>query len=277
MVDTYLYNFQTKELIKENPPSRKSMDQIAVSLPPGVYSTIRTYEKRYALHLKLHIHRILEGFFLSNHDFPYELNDIRSQINSILNQECCDIRFRLHVPFESPELCYILVEDLPAYPDHYFTQGVCVKTNHLERNNPKAKLTNFIKLSLQEKELIKKENIEESIIVDKAGNLLEGISSNFFAVMDSELFTADDESVLPGITRKIVIEEALNKINFQPVNIKNLIKISEAFITSTSRNIMPVVKIDQVPIANQQPGSCTTELMKRFKTRIKKETETILI
>ncbi|MAT44501.1 MAG: hypothetical protein CL609_19375 [Anaerolineaceae bacterium] len=279
MVDSWIYNFFHKTLIKTDIGADKTMDQAAISLPEGVYTTIRTYDKKYALHLKLHLERILEGFEISNYSFDFDVNELRSAITSILNQNCCDLRLRLHVPFEHPEMCYIFAEDLPKYPDCYYANGVDVKTNKLERNNPKAKLTNFIHKSLQEKELIKTKGYEESIIVDSFGNLLEGLTSNFFGVMNNCLYTADD-NVLDGITRKIVLELAedlhINTI-FEAIKIKDISKLDEAFITSTSRNIMPVKRINDIPVGNITPGPITTQLMDRINQRIKSETEVITI
>ncbi len=69
MVDSWIYNFNNKTLIKTDNATDKTMDQAAICLPEGVYTTIRTYEKKYALHLKLHLERVLEGFEISNLPF----------------------------------------------------------------------------------------------------------------------------------------------------------------------------------------------------------------
>ena len=64
--------------------------------------------------------------------------------------------------------------------------------------------------------------------------LLEGLSSNFFAVISDVLYTAEDE-VLNGATREIILLEAENEkiqIKFDPINYSNLKKIDEAFISS---------------------------------------------
>ncbi len=279
MVDSWIYNFHTKTLKATDIADGKTMDQAAICLPEGVYTTIRTYEKKYALHLKLHLERVLEGFEISNYTFRYDVNELRSAITSILNQNCCDLRLRLHVPFKHSEMCYIFAEELPSYPESFFTKGVDVKTNNLARNNPKAKLTNFINKSLQEKEFIKIKGFEESIIVDSSGDLLEGLTSNFFGVIENCLYTAD-KNVLDGITRKIVLELAEDlhiKTIYESVNIKDISKLNEAFITSTSRNIMPVKRINDILIGTNSPGPITRQLMDQIEKRIKSETEVITI
>ncbi len=279
MIDAWIYNFNYKTLVKTDLPAGKTLDQAAIHLPEGIYTTIRTYEKRYALHLKLHLERIIEGFKISNYSFDYDVNELRSAITSILNQSCCDQRIRLHIPFRHPDVCYIFAEDLPQYPVMYYTQGIDVKMNTLKRNNPKAKSTKFIQKSLKEKEAIKHQGFEESIIVDSSGNLLEGLTSNFFAVKHSCLYTAD-EDVLDGITRKVVLELAADlhiPIIYQAIHIEELDQIQEAFITSTSRNIMPIKRIDNQPIGAGSPGPITTQLMDKIEKRIISETEVITI
>ncbi len=86
---------------------------------------------------------------------------------------------------------------------------------------------------------------------------MEGLTSNFFGVIGNCLYTADQD-VLHGITRKIVLEladdlkiETLSKA----VNTKDIPHLNEAFITSTSRNIMPVKRINDIQIGTKTPGS----------------------
>lgn len=278
-IRTWQYHFPKKELKEIKSSQANSVDETALSIPEGVYTTIRTYEKKYVLHLKLHLNRLIEGFEFSKISFIYEINDLRGVINAILGDYCCDLRIRLHIPFSTPETCYIFVEELPQYAMELYKEGVKVKTNRLKRVNPKVKLTNFIKQSMAEKQLIKNSGIEESIMVDSNGFLLEGVSSNFFAIVENALYTAE-ENVLHGITRKILLEEAekLNlRIHLQPINIKDLNLIDEAFITSTSRNVMPIQSIDKIMIGDGKPGTITNQLIMHFLKRIKSETETIII
>ncbi len=65
------------------------------------------------------------------------------------------------------------------------------------------------------------------------------------------------------------------EIKFEPVNFNNLTELDEAFITSTSRKIMPVVQIDSIMIGNGKPGPITNRLMNLFNNRFLQEFEYI--
>mgnify|MGYP002412873953 CR=1 FL=1 len=110
---------------------------------------------------------------------------------------------------------------------------------------------------------------EEVLLVNDAGNILEGLTSNFFAMDDHILKTADQD-VLFGITRSVVIELAKEmgiEIKFEPVKISEIEKISEAFITSSSRGILPISKIDGIKIGHETPGKITQVLMRKFEEK----------
>ena len=198
-----------------------------------------------------------------------------------------EIRIRIHIPLNEPENCYIILEELSTPGKLAYKNGVCVNTNNLTRNNPKVKLTSFIQKSEKIKKfcnennsskLFSLQNLEESIILRPDKKLLEGLSSNFFAVQNMQIFTADSE-VLSGATRDIILEEARKakiKINYFPISYDQIEKIDEAFISSTSRGLLPVIKIDDKQVGNGRPGKITTFLLSRLNERMLLEAENII-
>ena len=279
MINIWQYNFITKKTILINESDTRTLDQIAITLPAGIYTTIRSFGKKYVLHLHHHLQRFDEGFKLNNSHFNFEINELRSSLCRILDSSQLDLKIRLHIPFETPEICFIMTESLLAYPESAYHEGVKVKTNRINRENPKAKQTKFIKQSILEKEMIQELGLEESIMVSEGGELLEGLTSNFYGIKDGVLFTEDDR-VLPGITRKTVLEEAAEagiEISFDAINLSHLTELDEAFITSTNRKIMPVIQIDDTIIGNGKPGPITKKLMRVYSERIKRDTEPITL
>ena len=93
-----------------------------------------------------------------------------------------------------------------------------------------------------------------------------------FAVKEGVLHTAG-EGVLEGITRSIVLEEAAQilPIRLEPVRLADLPSLSEAFITSASREVVPVVSVDGVPIGRGQPGPIARDLLDRYRQRVRQE------
>jgi D-alanine transaminase len=97
------------------------------------------------------------------------------------------------------------------------------------------------------------------------------MTSNFFYVAQVDnlpyLGTAGEE-VLLGITRETVIELAHQKgleVEYKPLRLDEIEAVREAFITSSSRGIVPVVEIDNIPIGQGRPGPITQRLIAAYE------------
>jgi len=97
----------------------------------------------------------------------------------------------------------------------------------------------------------------EAILV-KDGYVTEGAASNIFAVIDGILITPPQGSeILPGITRDVILEIAReNDIPYSEdiISLDALKTASEIWLTSSTREIVPVVQLDNEAIANGKPG-----------------------
>ena len=97
---------------------------------------------------------------------------------------------------------------------------------------------------------------------------------NFFIVKNALIYTPN-ATMLLGVTRKHVIQCAKQDqmVIEQPISVKTLFEADEVFITSTTRNIMPIVKIEDKFIGNGKPGALTLSLMHRFENYCKNYAE----
>jgi len=274
-----MFDFEKKSLIAiKIDPKVNQHDTIISHLPPGVFTTFRTIDQKRAFQLSAHFLRLIESINLSNYRFNYSLDDLRPALLAVLKyQEGNEHKVRIQLPLTDLSICYIFVDKLNPYPEDFYTKGVKVKTNNLQRFNPKAKLSNFLSQSEEEKKFLLDNSLEESLILDENQNILEGLSSNFFGIQNKKIRTAE-KNVLDGITRNIVLFEAKNlgvEINFQPVKLFEIQDLDEAFITSTSRKIMPIIKIDTLLIGDGLPGPITNQLRIAFDKRFLQEFEEI--
>ena len=100
------------------------------------------------------------------------------------------------------------------------------------------------------------------------GFVREGASSNFFAVKNGYLVTHPlDEHILPGVVRDRVIGLALAskiRVDERPLREAELFDLDEAFMTSTTQGVMPIVEIDNRVIGNSRRGEITAQLQRRF-------------
>ncbi|GAB4259971.1 MAG: D-amino acid aminotransferase [Methylomicrobium sp.] len=97
----------------------------------------------------------------------------------------------------------------------------------------------------------------EAILV-KDGYVTEGAASNIFAVLDGVLVTPPKgEDILPGITRDVILEIAkANGIAYSEdiLSLDALKMADEIWLTSSTREIIPVVELDSAPVADGKPG-----------------------
>jgi branched-subunit amino acid aminotransferase/4-amino-4-deoxychorismate lyase len=150
-----------------------------------------------------------------------------------------------------------------------YQHGVQVVTTHaLSRGDPLSKTADFV----ERRRRIEHETpgAYERLIVDAGGAILEGFSSNFYAVCGGVLVTAG-EGVLEGITRRIVLDLATARgvpVALRPPRLDELDSVQEAAISSSSRGLVPVVGIDGRPVGEGVPGPVITGLSEAYEAYV---------
>jgi branched-chain amino acid aminotransferase len=167
----------------------------------------------------------------------------------------------------------IIVAPLRAPPEQAYSAGVRVITYRTQRladatDAAGAKIGNYLVAILAIREA-KQRSAVEALIIDARDQVIEGTSSNLFAVVDGALLTPPEASgILPGITRGRVIALALGlkvRVEYRSLELSELLRADEVFISSTVREIFPVVSIDDRPIGSGTPGPITTRLLEMFR------------
>jgi D-alanine transaminase len=105
-------------------------------------------------------------------------------------------------------------------------------------------------------------------VLKRNGLVTEGSHTNFFAIQDKTVFTAPESPlILSGITRKIILE-LFNQLEIEVkeefIKADELKMFNECFITSTIKEITPVVQIDDWIVGNGKPGELTLKIQKAF-------------
>jgi D-alanine transaminase len=119
------------------------------------------------------------------------------------------------------------------------------------------------------KEAARSRGAKEAWFVDRDGRVTEGSSSNAWIVTkDGKVVTRPaDQGILRGITRTVLIEVIAAqglKLEERPFSVAEAQGAREAFLTSASQVVMPVVRIDDRPVGNGAPGSVATALRERY-------------
>jgi branched-chain amino acid aminotransferase len=259
-------------------PLPASLDDATERLPGGGYTTFRTFDRFRVLRLASHYNRLEETAQLVGKSVHLDREQIGRSLRCVLSSyPARDMRVRIILDLEDrPGCVYLLVAALqtPALVD--YQNGVRVVTRRLQRDNPKAKLTGFIETaSVVRKDL--PQGMNEALMVGLDGHVLEGLSSNFFAVHNGDIWTAE-KGVLSGITRSLVlevIEDAGIPLHLEGIHFDDISHLEEAFITSASRAVLPVTEIDGKPVGNGRPGPVTKRLMSGYQDRLERELEEI--
>jgi len=240
------------------------LDEVSAWLPGGLYTTFRTYDHgRRVLGLDSHLARLAQA----------DLADLvgNARLRSLLGlalQKLCDqvgapeVRVRLSVDqAEQPGTLYLAAEPVQPIPPEVYSEGVCLASSRLKREHPELKQTDFILQSKTERQSMPP-GVYELLLLDEGGAILEGMTSNFYGVRQGTLFTAGT-GILAGVTRQVVLKIAQAEgipLVLQPVSLAELDSLDEAFITSSSRGVVPAVQIDAARIGSGRPGPLSRRL-----------------
>jgi branched-chain amino acid aminotransferase len=174
----------------------------------------------------------------------------------------------------------IIVKPLVAPPDDVYERGVKVAIvpvirNHPGTVNPLIKSNNLLNNALAMQEAFRR-GAFEGVMRNYRGELAECTQSNLFVVKDGTALTPPlDAGLLPGITREFVIEigaDAGMAVREAVLHDEDLLGADEAFFTSSIRELVPIVKVDDRPVGTGAPGPVTTALLERFRARARELT-----
>jgi branched-chain amino acid aminotransferase len=259
-------------------PDQSSLDAITRQLPEGYYSTFRTYDGcMRVLGLRDHLQRLPGVDASSLRRYLLQLlNPFRPPFGPRARRGETADEARVRIMETKQGQVYIAIETLKLLPREVYENGVQVETTEIRRDSPRIKSTAFIGESDMERKNIAKKGIFEALLV-KNGRILEGMTSNFFYIRESVLYTTQ-RNILLGVTRRTVIRVARGrgvKVRYSPLKLNQLSAIDEAFITSSSRGIVPVVQIDDVPVGQGRVGELTKQLSGAYVEYVIRKAERI--
>ena len=156
-------------------------------------------------------------------------------------------------------------EPLTPIPKEHFSEGVKLISYEYLRDIPEVKTTNYLMGIYNIPEIIASGAVDQ--LYHWQGKISELTRSNFFIIdQNNKIITAAD-GVLKGVNRKYVLDIARQKFDVEErdVYMEELTSAKEAFITGTTKLIIPVRQIDDVVIGNGKRGSVTKDLQNMFK------------
>jgi branched-chain amino acid aminotransferase len=161
---------------------------------------------------------------------------------------------------------FVLFQPQISFAKRFYSKGAKLMTARFERPIPHAKSLNYFFAVVAQKQALKKK-FDEVLYLDERKNILEGTTFNIALVKDNAIITPHN-GVLEGVTIEYVLRLA-KKLGFktkrQKLRYSQLKTADEVFIASTNREIIPVVKVDQITIGNGKPGKVSKQLLREFR------------
>jgi branched-chain amino acid aminotransferase len=261
----------------------------------GVYETLRTYNKVPFLYDR-HIRRLRQSAQHLDLVVPFDDRTLLGWIHDTMAAAGAmnQVYIRVLLTRGVGELTYdikatptpslvIIVKPNEEAPARIFTDGIkiClvdILRNHPRSVNPIIKSNNLLNNALA-MQAAYKHGGEEALMCNYRGELSECSQSNFFMVRDGVALTPKSAAgLLEGVTRAFMFEVGRDvgiEVRDETLYPKDLETADEAFITSTTREISPVTRIDDRVIGSGKPGPITKKLLGGYRQKAQELTRAV--
>jgi len=254
----------------------------------GIYETMRTYHRRAFLYDR-HMRRLRRSARMINLPLPFTDDQLAAQIRDTLaiatiegeayirvlvTRGIGDLTYDLKAT-PDPSIVIIVKPQIDPTPDVY-ENGVRVVIvdvvrNHPESVNPMIKSNNLMNSALAMQEALRS-GAFEGVMRNYRGELTECTTSNLFIVKNGVALTPPlDAGLLPGITREFLFDIGQQNgvdVREQTLRDDDLFGADEAFLTSTTREAVPIVTVDDRTIGTGKPGPVTWKLLTAFRSQV---------
>lgn len=254
-----------------------SLAEAAREEPPnGAYLVTRTWNGGGVLDLDSHFDRMERSAAALGMDVVVPRFPLRALVAEARRGASREIRFRISVlpPRDGTgDPWYRVTAEVAApVPQEILENGArCRVVPRGARQDAAVKSTTWMHARGT---LGDREDVYEYLLADDRGYILEGASSNFFGVRNGVLYTAGD-GVLQGIARKTVLSVAPDvlPVVLEAIHQREVPQISEAFITSATRGVVPIGWVDGERMNAPVPGPCTAEIGARWNRWVEEHLE----
>ena len=257
----------------------------------GIYETLRTYNGQPFL-FDRHMRRLRNSAGMLALDVPLGDAEIDARFRETMRAAALgadaahEAYIRILVTRGVGELTYdpaacpastvvVIVKPNVAPSDEVFARGVRVALVPIVRNhpgsvNPLIKSNNLLNNALAMQEAFRR-GAYEGVMRNYRGELSECTQSNLFVVKDGVALTPTlDSGLLPGITRAFLFEVGAEigiAVKEAVLRDEDLLGADEAFLTSTTRELVPIVKVDDRAIGRGVPGPVTQGLLDGYRRK----------
>ncbi len=271
-----------------HPPDRPhvSVRDRGLTLADGLFETMRADHGR-VFRLPQHLTRLTAGLIAL--DFPVAPDLERQLLDAVRAAGTGEASVRLTVtrgigpaglapPADPAPTVIVVVIPMPRFPDALYRDGL---NGHVAsgRRNQHSMTAGLKTVAFTESVAAlleaRRAGADEAILLDVDGHCSEASASNLFAMVDGTLVTPPLScGALPGITRAVVRELAGPlgaPVAERVLDLDELYRADEAFLTSSIRGIAPLVRVSGRAIGAGAPGDITRRLIDRYAALVRDE------
>ncbi len=261
----------------------------------GVFEGVRAYNTSKGpsiFRLQDHTERLFKSASTVNMKIPFSVENINQAHIKVIQANNLDEAYIRPMCFYGSEGMGLRADNLnvhtmvaawewPSYMDPEAREkGIKVKLSTYKRQvkNPvsNAKVNgNYVHSIVALTEALEA-GFDEALMLDADGYVAEGSGENFFIVKDGKLYSPFLDSCLDGITRKTIIDLAMElKIPFQEkkITVEDVFDADESFFSGTAAEVVPINSLDNQKIGNGLRGPVTEKLQKTYFDQVRGERE----
>lgn len=272
------------------PPSEARISPLDAGLLYGLgaFETMRSYGGC-IFRVKQHVARLAQAIRLLGIEMPPQVDLMEAAHATLKANMLQDARVRITVSAGEvqsiPDLAghrsptvLILANALPHWAADKYEEGYSAIIATTRRNSFSAtasiKSTNYLD-SLLARHEARSAGADEAILLNSQGCIAEGSTSNLFVIRNGKLVTPrEDGSLLPGVTRAVVMELARSlgvPVESRDVPPPDLQESEEAFLTNSTLEVMPLTRLNNRSIRDGRPGPITRRFMEAYRDLVRKE------
>lgn len=241
----------------------------------GVFDFLRTYGG-VPFQLGAHLRRLQRSAELIELACPWDLEELGEIVMKTLRRNSfveSGIRLVLtggdspngFMPAGDSRLL-VMISALQNLPAAAFQQGSAVATVEQYRHLPEAKTINYIPGIMAQRQAQRRVPDAIDAIYRVDGQVVEGTRSNIF-ICKGDRWITPEQGLLPGITRAEVIKllGRGGQLELRAISLDEFYAADEIVLTSSTKEIVPIVKVDDVRIGAGVPGENSRQLMRQWR------------
>lgn len=235
----------------------------------GIFDFFRTVDNK-PIFLEDHLHRFYFSASQMNMEILLGREELKKQIFKLIeknNIPDSGIRITLTGGYSEdgytlskPNL--VITQNPFEFNKENFEKGIKLITYDHQRQLPQIKTIDYLQ-AIRLQPFVKENHADDLLYYDQ-NMIRECPRSNFFIVtQDNEVLTPG-KKILKGVTRKKILELEEFNTREEDIPLKDLGNVKEAFVSSTTKNVLPVLKIDGKPIGNAKPGEIARRIFEKI-------------